>query len=83
VRQFNNLSFDEDNEDFYFKREKMVDALQNLSNPNIFWANNGIAYDLNSSTSSKSTATSVSKEKIRKKLDVLLYTVDRRMKYAI
>ena len=47
------------------------------------WSNNGIAYDLNTSTSSKSTATSVSKEKIRKKLDVLLYTVDRRMKYAI
>lgn len=83
VRQFNNLSFDEDNEEFYFRKEKNVDAIQTLSNPNILWTNNGIAYDLNSQTSSKSTASSVSKESIRKKLDVLLYTVDRRMKYAI
>lgn len=27
VRQFNNLSFDEDNEEFYLRKEKMIDAL--------------------------------------------------------
>lgn len=58
--------------------------IQTLGNPNTLWMNNGIAYELNSSTSSKSTAaTMVAKERIRKKLDVLLYNADRRIKCLI
>ena len=48
------------------------------------WSNNGICFDLNSTaTSCKSASTTISKEKIRKKLDVLLYSIDRRIKYLI
>lgn len=61
----------------------MGDAIHTLTNPNTLWSNNGIAYDLNSSHSTKTASTIVSKEKIRKKLDILLYTVDRRIKYVI
>lgn len=81
----NNLSFDEADEEFYFRRERNAsDSLSTLSNPNTMWLHNGIAYEVNTPSSSKSTAAStVSKERIRKKLDVLLYTVDRRIKYII
>lgn len=27
IKHFNNMSFDEENEDFYFKKEKMGDAI--------------------------------------------------------
>ena len=80
----NNLSFDDADEDFYFKRERNPDTISTLSDPNNLWLHNGISYEVNTPSSSKSTAAStVSKERIRKKLDVLLYTVDRRLKYII
>eukprot|EP00347_Sterkiella_histriomuscorum_P005241 403357349 len=80
----NNLSFDDADEDFYFKRERNPDSISTLSDPNNLWLHNGISYEVNTPSSSKSTAAStVSKERIRKKLDVLLYTVDRRLKYII
>ena len=48
------------------------------------WSSNGIGFDLSSSTSAKSTAqTAFSKERIRKKLDVMLYTIDRRIKHIV
>lgn len=80
----NNLSFDENDEEFYFKKDRNKEGLYVLENPNQIWLNNGIAYEMSSSTNSKSTAaTTVSKEKLRRKLDVLLYTVDRRIKYIL
>ena len=81
----NNLSFDENDEDFYFRRDRNPDALQTLQNPNTIWLANGVSYEMsNQSDRSKSTSASfVSKERIRKKLDVLLYSVDRRIKYVI
>jgi len=75
LKQLNNLSFDEEKEEFFYRKEKMMDALQTLNNPSIFWANNGIAYEMRGG--------SVSQEKIRKKLDMLLYNIDRRLKQAI
>jgi len=85
IQHFNNMSFDEDNEEFCFRKERLGDAIQQISTPGSFWSNNGICYDLSNthSTSAKSSSTIVSKDKLRKKLDVLLYTVDRRIKYAL
>ena len=78
------MSFEEGDEDFYFRKERIADAIQSISNPNIFWSNNGIAFDMNSTSgSSKSTSSIVSKERIRKKLDVFLYSIDRRIKYSL
>ena len=80
----NQMSFDDGDDDLYFRKERSTDALQTLTNPNAIWMPNGIAYDLNCSQASKSTAaTMVSKEKIRKRLDVFLYSMDRRMKLLI
>ena len=62
------------------------DALCHLSNPNLIWSSNGIGFDfsISSGTSAKSTAsTTFSKERIRKKLDVLLYQIDRRIKSLV
>lgn len=78
------LSFDEVDDDLYFRRDRNADALQSLSNSNIMWSHSGIAYELGSTTASnKSTASIVSKENIRKKLDVFLYSIDRRIKFTI
>ena len=59
-----------------------------LQNPGLFLSNNGIAYEVaygpsNGVLSGKGHNSSaiVSREQIRRKLDVLLYNVSRRIKY--
>ena len=42
----NNLSFDENDEDFYFRRDRNPDALQTLQNPNTIWLANGVSYEM-------------------------------------
>lgn len=64
---------------------KPVDALQTLNNPNYFWSNNGVAYELAPSqnaltgmlSAKNERPNSVAPQKIRKKLDVLLYQISR------
>jgi len=50
------------------------------------WSSNGIGFDISGSSgnSAKSSAqTTFSKERIRKKLDVMLYNIDRKIKHLI
>ena len=63
-------------------------ALNVLQNPAYFLSNNGIAYEVIQNNSSgvlsgknQNSSAIVSREQIRRKLDVLLYNVSRRIKY--
>ena len=63
-------------------------ALSVLQNPGFFLSNNGIAYEVAHGHSTgvlsgkgQTSAAIVSREQIRRKLDVLLYNVSRRIKY--
>lgn len=77
-----------------FQNGPKQSAVTTISNPNCFWSNNGIAYEVNVPSNFAPTqqrlypgnkagvgSASVSREKIRRKLDVLLYNVSRRVKY--
>jgi hypothetical protein len=47
-----NLSFDDVDEDFILQ-ERNTDATSTLSNPNLFWSSNGIAYDVSANSGAK------------------------------
>ena len=64
-----------------------VQAYHTLKHSQCFWANNGIAYEINASQSNsirsgrQANVTLVSRESIRSKLDSILYSVSRRIRY--
>ena len=62
-------------------------AIGMANSPNLFWANNGIAYEIlgqgtQGFKSTVSGAALVSRESIRKKLDQVLYGVNRRIRFV-
>ena len=63
------------------------DASTSISNPNIIWTSSGIGFDLSTVSSNSSTKSNVqiliSKERLRRKLDVFLYNLNRRIKNHI
>ena len=77
----------DDNMMVQHKQKKL--AQNTLQNPAYFWSNNGIAYEIiqgNSagilSSKGQTSSAIVSREQIRRKLDVLLYNVSRRIRYV-
>jgi hypothetical protein len=67
----------------------LSDASTSITNPNILWGSNGIGFDLSTVSSSGGNTKSnvvqimISKERLRRKLDVFLYNLDRRIKNHI
>lgn len=66
-----------------FDEENHMATLRQIQDPGHFWSNNGIGYDVSNNSLKPGSSTTVSKEKIRKRLDVLLYNVSRRIKHIM